>query len=399
MNKALGYYTVGGIEFESKILACLFATTAMNKLTTPLSAASNYVKWHFNEDAFGKYNWANEPEETLDQLYDRRARELREKYDYIVVSYSGGADSHNVVMAFIRQKLHIDEIVVNTMEKGAKSFMNINSNNKQPEFAASSEHALQTIPRLAEIQKMIPATKIKIFDLTDHLFDAFSKHGDAGWVLKKKEGLNPLNVTRFNYLYFADMKKLIDKDKTIGIVLGIEKPRIFIEQGSNDLYIRFADRAANIAAVEDYLGEYSNTTVEFFYWSPDACDLLCKQAHTIKKWLELTPKARKVFMSDYMSNAVYRLVHERVLRSLLYSSWDDNWFQSDKALSDWHSEFDTWFIKGCEGTREHSLWKEGIDYIARNAKPFVYKDDINGQPDGLITMRHDYKIDKMRYKL
>ena len=71
MNKALGYYTVGGIELESKILACLFATTAMNKLTTPLSAASNYVKWHFEaEDLVKNFSVSPEVEQFLSRYND-----------------------------------------------------------------------------------------------------------------------------------------------------------------------------------------------------------------------------------------------------------------------------------------------------------------------------------------
>ena len=73
------------------------------------------MDWIFHDDAFSKYPWHIEPEASLDQLYDARARQLREKYDYVVLSYSGGSDTHNILESFIRQGLHIDEIVTNHM--------------------------------------------------------------------------------------------------------------------------------------------------------------------------------------------------------------------------------------------------------------------------------------------
>ena len=103
MNKNLGYYTVGNREFFSKIQACIHATTTNQD---PI--------WHFNNDVFNNFDWTIEPSETLDELYNARARQLREEYDYVALSYSGGSDSHNILMSFLRQGLHIDELIINT---------------------------------------------------------------------------------------------------------------------------------------------------------------------------------------------------------------------------------------------------------------------------------------------
>ena len=153
MDKNLGYYICDGKEFTSKIQACLHA----EKVNKPLS-------WIFNNHIFEKNDWKTEPVESLDALYDQRACELREKYDYLILSYSGGADSHNILMSFIRQNLLIDEIIVNTMDKGNSKYTIVNQNIQDPRHAAS-EHYLQTIPRLKEVENLIPRTKISIFDL------------------------------------------------------------------------------------------------------------------------------------------------------------------------------------------------------------------------------------------
>jgi hypothetical protein len=382
INKSLGFYKVDGLEFDSKILACIHATKFNKK-----------VEWCFNNDIFDRYPWHIEPAESLDQLYDRRSKELREKYDYIIISYSGGADSHNVVESFLRQGLHIDELLINTMSEGNGNFMTISENNKSSHNAAASEHVLQTIPRLKEIQNRSPRTKITIVDLTKFLFSFFDQHGDASWVETKREGLNPLNVTRYNYLYFSEVRKKFDKDKKIAIVVGVEKPRTFIHSKDNNFYIRFNDRAANIASVNDFVKEYPNSKVEYFYWSPDSVALICKQAHVIKRWLEINAQYRDLWVGKTLSKEVFRLVHERVLRTLMYSTWKEEWFQADKSTKDWYSEFDSWFIQGHANTKTHAIWLEGLKYVEQNAANFL--NVKNNQTDGLMMFNHDYKIGPM----
>jgi hypothetical protein len=381
INKKLGYYTVDNLQFDSKIQACLFANKFNKEIT-----------WHFNQEVFSKFPWHIEPTETLDELYDERSRNLREKYDYVMISYSGGADSHNIVESFIRQGLHIDEIVVNTMTQANKKFTDLNPTNVKASNAAA-EHVLQTIPRLKEIQNKIPKTKITVLDLSDYLLNYWLEVGDARWVLDKREGLNPLNVTRFNYIHFSEVRKNFDRNKKIALILGVEKPRTLINQ-DNDLYISFTDRATNIVTVAEHIKEYSNSTVEFFYWSPDSVRMICKQAHVIKRWLELDVRRRKLWHIDYFTNIIYRTVHERVLRTILYTTWNDNWYQADKATKDWYSEFDEWFIYGFSDTPQHRVWLEGIKYIQENTSKFVREDD--GVKDGLFVFSHHYFIDHLK---
>ena len=380
INKKLGYYTVNGVEFDSKIQACFFAQEKNAK-----------VKWHFNDTVFKTYNWENEPQLSLDQLYDLRAKQLRDTYDYIILSYSGGSDSQNIVESFIRQGLHLDEIIVNTMEKANYKHTIIDPNNKDPRNAAA-EHYLQTIPRLKEIEKRSPKTKITILDMSDYLFESWLSAGDASWIMDKKEGLNPLNVTRFNYIHFDETRKKFDRSKKLALVLGIEKPRTFIHS-NGDFYIRFNDRSTNIITIENHIKEYDNSTVEYFYWAPESIDILCKQAHIIKKWLELNPNKQQYWYGKNMTADLFRTMHERELRPILYSTWDNSWYQADKATLDWYSEFDSWYTEGHKGTKHHDIWKQGIDYVSKHASNFINKD--HGFEDGLQIHSVNYRVTKM----
>jgi hypothetical protein len=382
MNKKLGYYTVGGIDFDSKIKALTYATQTG---LTP--------EWNFNLKEYGEYDWSKEPELTLDQLYDIRTRQLREKYDYLILSYSGGADSHNILMSFIRQGIHLDEIVVNTMEKGNKKSTTINANNTKATNAAA-EHDLQTVPRLKEAAVLLPNTKISIFDLTDYLVDYLTEKGDESWVFDKREGLNPAGMTRFNYLHFSDIRKRFDKDKSIGVIMGIEKPRCFIYK--NKFVVSYSDRATNITTVAEHFKEYTNSTIEFFYWSPEALDIQCKQVHTIKKWLEAFPQYRDLWdIEKGMDFTTIRLVHERLLRTILYTTWDNNWYQADKALGDWYSEFDQWFFDEHANTKVGHIWRMGIDYVTKNLGSYI-KENSDGSIDGLTVFSKRYLIGEMK---
>jgi len=380
IDKNLGFYLCDGKEFGSKIQACLHSVNV-----------GKPVKWIFLNSFFDLVDWTKEPQETLDQLYDRRAREIREKYDYVILSYSGGADSHNILMSFIRQQLLIDEIIVNTMTKGNSRFTVVDTRIKDPAHAAS-EHNLQTIPRLKEVENLIPKTKITILDLSDHLFSSLTSAGDASWVLDKREGLNPLGATRFNYIHFNDVRKNFDRNHKIALVLGIEKPRTYIGSDGN-FYIRFTDRATNLVTVAEYYQEYTNSKVEYFYWSKDSTQILAKQGHVIKKWLMAFPQYQTLWQGATLTPERFRIVHERLLRSLLYTTWNDSWYQSDKATKDWYSEFDDWFIKGHEGNTAHHVWLEGLSYVQNNLSPYI-KLDAAGKADGLISYSHDYCLGK-----
>jgi len=391
INRKLGYYLVGDMEFDSKIQACLYATQQKKP-----------VMWIFNNDEFQKWDWKTEPEETLDQIYDRRARQLRESYDYIVLSYSGGADSHNILTSFYRQGLHIDEIITNTMTKASSRAMIVDPNNIDAYNAPEAEHQLHAIHRLKEISIRMPRTKITVTDCSDALFQELETAGDASWVLTKREGLNPAGMTRFNFLHFAEIRKKFDKDYKIAVVVGVEKPRTFIVRG--EFYMSFSDRAANMITVSEHLREYPNSTVEFFYWTPDMPQLLIKQGHTIKKWLEQFPQNQVNWRPDRQTNYMYRTSTDPFLRKLLYTTWDPNWYQSRKAVRDWYSEFDKWFLDLYKDTRAGMIWQEGIDYVTANLTPFLKRSSsmdlgLNGQTnftDGLQTVSHSYNLGPMK---
>lgn len=371
----IGFYICDGKNFSSKIQALMHS-----------KATGKPVEWNFNDKVFAFHNWTVEPESSLEELYDLRARQLRQRYDYLILSYSGGADSHNMLMSFIRQGLHVDEILINTMEKASNNFAVLDHGAINPENAPA-EYQLQIVPRLKEIVWQIPKTKITVTDLSDFIFSSFEDAGDASWVLSKKERINPVGTTRYNYLYFNEVRKNFDRDKKIALVMGIEKPKVHID--GNRLYMVFLDRVVNTASVVDHFWEYTNSSIEFFYWSPDCVPMMIKQGHVIKKWLELNPQLQSDWHKDNITPEKSRRFQEKLLKTLLYSNWDNNWFQVDKAINDWDSEFDNWFIRNYRDTKAYRVWEEGVNYIKTELAGF--HNIQYGRPDGLrfFSKRYD----------
>ena len=68
------------------------------------------IRWNFNDSAYGQINWQQEPAVNIDILYLMRARQLRDQYDHLVLNFSGGSDSTNILYAFLKNNIHIDEI-------------------------------------------------------------------------------------------------------------------------------------------------------------------------------------------------------------------------------------------------------------------------------------------------
>jgi len=379
INKDLGYYVCNFIEFSSKIDALIYSKT-VNKP----------VEWIFHNDLFKLYNWEVEPEQSLDYYYDKRAKELREQYDYIVLSYSGGSDTHNILESFIRQGLHIDEIVTNHLSKATKRLTVLDPTIKDSwNFAA--EHELQAIPRLKYISEKLPKTKITILEVSDIVLNSMNVFDDVDWVLNRNDHLSIGQLFRYNYFHFSNIKKQFDKDLKVAIIVGLEKPKTFV--ANDKFFISFNDAVANITTINDFNDDYTNVKVEMFYWSKDTLPMMSKQAHVIKKWLALNP--HMMYAWDSTSNPQFslykmtRLVHEKVLKSIIYSTWNENWFQTDKSTGWWHTEFDTWFRTNPELKKEYDKWERGLCYL-QETLPDLVVSNSNGSPDTLKAFKHSY---------
>jgi hypothetical protein len=150
----LGYYCVGDAKFYSKLEAIEHMTKT-----------GSHLHWNFNEAVFSAYDWKSEPAESLGELYRRRAQQLRDQYDYVVLCYSGGSDSDNILHSFVDNDIRIDEVV---------SMINVEATGDRDSWL-NEEIYKTAAPIVEELQKR-QNFRYRVVDLTPMQIDFFSQH-------------------------------------------------------------------------------------------------------------------------------------------------------------------------------------------------------------------------------
>ena len=72
---------------------------------------NGWISYHFNDDVFGCFDWQLPINDSLNNLYRKRAEQIRRENDYVVCAYSGGFDSHNMLQSFLANDIKIDAIL------------------------------------------------------------------------------------------------------------------------------------------------------------------------------------------------------------------------------------------------------------------------------------------------
>lgn len=376
----LGYYTVGNITFRNVVHAILYA-----------SKTKQEISWTFNDFEYGNHDWTTEPIESLDTLYALRAKELREKYDYIAICYTGGSDSHNALMSFLNNGLHVDEVISVPNHKAKNNLITIDGSNKSANSALFNEYEFQTLPRLNEISVNYPNIKITNLDLTEHLLNRYERFGDGSWVMEGTGWLGPTPSGRWDISKIPEFRKTLETNKKICYIVGVEKPRCVIKD--DNWFLIFNDKATHFGPDHSQLPDFPNTNLEFFYWGNSIVStrLMTKQAFILKRFVEARPDLYPYFDYPLKTDKVMK-VHEPIMRQLLYPVWrEDLYFQAEKPIQDWTTEYDDWFFKHKELKKHQDIWKDGIKHVVNQAKDFVMFDEQN-KPIGLKKFYKWHKI-------
>lgn len=347
-NPKLGYYTVGNKVYYSKVQALIEGTNA-----------DQFPTWNFNNDVFGQQDWLAEPEVNLRELYRLRAQQLRDKYDYIRIEASGGSDSTQTVFSFLLNNIHVDEIIFRYPKTGTEKF-NLDFRNYKCENTLS-EFEFATKPFLNWVATNYPRVKITVHDYSaDMLVD---ENRDESWVFSAKEFLQPGHVTKFPNYQTIDQKYLANGGKSICVLYGIDKPKMCIQDGK--WYLYFMDFQANYANPD--MGDYTNITNEYFFWSPDLPEILVKQAHLVRNWFNMPANNHMQFLARWPNHSVaQRTTYENLIKPIIYPDYDPLTFQVAKPGSNFYSEMDEWFYTNFKDHKLYSSWKAGLDFVENN---------------------------------
>lgn len=269
-----GFYEANGLAFSSKIEAILSAETT-----------GTFPTFNFHDAEYAKFDWNVEPSESLDQLYLKRALELRNKYDYLVLHYSGGSDSNNVLETFVKHGIPLDEIFMRgSLESTEKDIRNNSAANMFAEVFFNAYPIAQHVKRV-----YMPWLTIRVVDNTEYIINAAKSERKVKRIFEASNlgvggvGPNLIASKDFDDLV-PEWRKISESGKKVGHILGAEKPSVTIRDG--EFFLTFLDKAilhlSQPRATDIDLPIYK----EFFYWGENTGPLIIKQAHLIKKYVK-----------------------------------------------------------------------------------------------------------------
>jgi hypothetical protein len=301
-------------------------------------ASKKHCWLYFHDKEMALVDWKTEPSQSLDQLYKTRAEYIRDNNKYVILCYSGGHDSTNILETFYYNNIHIDEILV----VGALS---------QDSYEGSDENHngelyKNVFPTLNKLN--LPNTKITIVDYTKWFddpknFTTIMMYGSE-WT-KYVGGFRSVHK-----LFWRDLKKFIghDNSKQTAYIMGTDKVYLNYEKGESS-YVRFSD-----LSFFDYGSNYEDENfkrVNFYTDNhPTATDITRKQAHLINKFkkLNIAPGMNE---TDLLHKIIYKLRHPLV-------------FMSPKSVYTSISARDM-FILNAKNSEMYGIFTDGLKTITK----------------------------------
>jgi hypothetical protein len=222
---------------------------------------NGWVTWHYNDEVYGSYNWSDPVQEDILDLYRQRAQQIRNKFDHVVLMYSGGYDSHNVLESFLKNGVKVDAVV---------SFYNSMDPNHDSDIVV--EWQLQTWPRIKPILDAHPEIEFIRLDMSQNSLNMLTVHKDDYYYVA--DGALAPNFVGISYLSRLLPAKY--QTGTLAMVYGVDKPRLRYK--NNQFIFNFYDQGFRVKPVVPGSG------IEYFYWSADLPKLVIKQAQIAKNF-------------------------------------------------------------------------------------------------------------------
>lgn len=234
--------------------------------------AATYAEYHNTTDIkycignFDHCDWSQEPTQSLKTLYKLRAQQLRDTYQYLVLSFSGGADSLFMLHAFIENNIYPDEVV---------SFGSFTKGNNHQGYYPYDTTNSEVFLNQKIIQDLIISNNIP-FRIMDHTVNYQRVYTDPEWVYRYHSVRSPHS----NVQGLGAHKHHWPDIKNGCRVIGLEKPDVVLHNNSWQCY--FQDGRINAASdISMYYDSYSGLAVEKFYTSGDLPELTIKQSYCI----------------------------------------------------------------------------------------------------------------------
>lgn len=240
-------YRVGNRLTKSKIEALTWANDS-----------SDHVIFDFNDRIWIDQPWTVEPTDTWQQLCVRRAQQLRQQHQKIILWFSGGYDSLTVAWSFVWAKLQLDEILIYK-----KNWFDENVH----DYALEKAHWFK--------KNYWPNLKIRVIELQHSTTEKFYTSQGDDWIYSPWFRTDFTKNSRLSTIT-AEPELLRELQNPGTIMLdGFDKPRLDIFNGN--WYNRLTDQGAYW---------YIDTPIVNFYISSDMPELNIKQTWLLIDFLE-----------------------------------------------------------------------------------------------------------------
>jgi len=238
------FYDLNGIKFHSPFAAFLYGS---------IHDPHTFPRFNFFDAEFSLIDWTSEPTLSFQTLCDLRAHQLRNKYDRLILLFSGGTDSITVYNTFVRNNIHIDEIVVVYSGTDAEIFLPTDLarwviTNHKDKTTKITLRTYQTHDDTVEYEKRLLNENFLIED------DDNFRHQDAKFCMPVVHS-ELINQSYDNYSHC--------------VITGFEKPRLI--ELNDGYYFEFLDKVFSSVMMRQ--------NIEFFFVSPDMPELHAKQCH------------------------------------------------------------------------------------------------------------------------
>lgn len=332
-----GTWTVGHTKFTNKIQASLEATRTKQP-----------IHYHFHHDVWKNFDRNLLGKISLKELYKQRALMLRDKYDYLILYYSGGSDSWTVLNTFLENNIKLDCVYVRWPFKAENSYTPNTVNQTAYNFMSEWDFVIKK--DLEWLAQKHPEIRIETADwmegVTADTFndDIFTKqnHQMAAAQIVRQEKFSQIEID------------LLDQGKRVGEIWGIDKP-MMTEYAENQVGMIFRDDIVNVARC--YHGNLDGP--EFFYWSPEFPILAMEQAYQCFLFYKANPPLRSIIASSnwkkmfsdgklHQYKAYYTDYSTYFIKKIVYPDWDFTKFQAAKPTSVTKEDKDFWLYTSPE---------------------------------------------------
>ena len=324
---ANGYYTVNNQRYDNKITALIRA-----------SELKTEVKWHYFDDIFINANKNNlVSDANLEDLYRIRAQQLRDSYEYLILNYSGGSDSHNILHTFLKNNIKLDCVYVQWPERLMdKGLFTVNSTDKST-ANFHSEWELVLKKDLEWLAQSHPEIKIELFDWLDCVNENF--YTDK--IFEQSVSNLPSMARSIKQNNYSKTETdMASKGKRVASIFGVDKPYIIKHQ--NKWYQFFTDTAFMAQPNPN-----NPSGLEYFYNTPSFPELTFVQAKKLARWYDANPdrlhmarsRTDRIAENPAVANFTHRQnmdeYHQKagIAKLVCYPYWDFSRFQAEKPFS------------------------------------------------------------------